>query len=343
MIIYVVRRILLLIPILLGMTLISFAVGRAIPTDPVVAAIGDQAAAHPDIVAAFRAKWGLNDPVPVQYLLYLKNLAQGDLGTSIYTHRPVLDDIRDYLPATIELATAAIIISACVSIPLGIFAAMVRGGVIDFLIRMLSLAGVAMPIFFLGLLSISVFYTWLGIAPEPSRLSFLISPPPRVTGLLTVDSLIAGQFPTFLNALAHLVLPALVLATWSIGLIVRITRTSMLSVIHQDFLRTARARGARSFYVMRRHALRNALIPVLAVIGLSYGDLLSGSILIETMFSWAGIGRYVYAAATHADFPAIIGVALVIAAAYTIVNLAVDILQAGLDPRISTVMTGQRR
>ncbi len=343
MLIYTVRRLLLLVPILLGMTLISFAVGRAIPTDPVVAAIGDQAAAHPDIVAAYRSKWGLNRPVPIQYLIYLENLAQGDLGTSIYTHRPVLDDIRDYLPATIELATAAIIISTCVSIPLGILAAVYRGSLFDFLIRMLSLIGVAMPIFFLAMLAISIFYTWLGIAPEPSRLSFLISLPPHVTGLLTVDSLVAGQFSTFLDAMAHLVLPALVLSTWSIGLVVRITRTSMLSVMNQEFLRTARARGARRFYVMWHHAFRNALIPVLAIIGLSYGDLLSGSILIETIFSWAGIGRYAYAAATHADFPAIIAVALVIAAAYTLVNLAVDILQAVLDPRISTAMTGQRR
>jgi peptide/nickel transport system permease protein len=339
--IYVFRRLLLVIPILLGMTVISFAVGRAIPTDPVVAAIGDQAAMHPAIVSAYRARWGLDEPLPLQYLVYLRNLLHGDLGVSIYTHRPVLEDIRDYLPATIELATAAIIISVSISIPLGIIAATMQGGLIDFAVRMVSLIGVAMPIFFLALLSIDIFYVKLGIAPEPSRLSFLLSPPPRVTGLVIVDSVIAGDFSTFLDAIAHILLPASVLATWSIGLLVRITRTSMLSVMHQDFLRTARAKGARGFYVIRHHAFKNALIPVVTVVGLSYGDLLSGSILIETIFSWAGIGRYAYTAATHADFPAIIGVALVIAFAYTIVNLTVDIIHALLDPRVGSAMMAE--
>jgi peptide/nickel transport system permease protein len=171
----------------------------------------------------------------------------------------------------------------------------------------------------------------------------LISPPPRVTGLFTLDSLIAGQFSTFVNALAHLVLPAIVLSSWSVGLLVRITRTSMLSVMHQDFLRTARAKGAREFYVMRRHAFKNALIPVVTVVGLSYGDLLSGAILIETIFSWPGIGRYAFAAASRADFPAIIGVALVIAFVYTIVNLGVDVVYALLDPRVGSAMTAPRR
>jgi ABC-type dipeptide/oligopeptide/nickel transport system permease component len=205
---------------------------------------------------------------------------------------------------------------------LGILAAVFRGGLFDVLVRTVSLVGVAMPIFFLALLSIDIFYVRLGIAPEPSRLSFDLTQPPRLTGLLTIDSLAAGQFSTFLDALAQFALPALVLATWSIGLLVRITRTSMLSVMHQDFLRTARARGARSFYVVRRHAFKNALIPVVGIIGLSYGDLLSGSIRIETMFSWAGIGRYAYTAALHADFAAIIAVSLVIAVAYTDVGAA---------------------
>lgn len=340
---YLARRLLLLIPILLGMMIIAFAVGRAIPTDPVVAAIGDQAAMHPKIVAAYRAQWGLDQPILIQYLVYLKNLLHGNLGVSIYTHRPVLRDIEDYLPATIELATAAIVISVVISIPLGVVAANLKGGVADLLIRTVSLLGVAMPIFFLALLAIDILYVKLGIVPEPSRLSLSLPAPPRVTGLFTADSLLVGQFSTFWDALAHLMLPAFVLATWSIGLLVRITRTSMLAVMNQDFLRTARARGAGRFYVLRRHAFKNAFIPVLTVIGLSYGDLLSGSILIETIFGWAGIGRYALSASTHADFPAIVAVALVVASAYTLVNLAVDIIQALLDPRVSAAMAGPGR
>lgn len=343
MLTYILRRLLFLAPVLFGMTLIAFVVGHTMPTDPVVSAIGDQAATHPAIVIAYRKKWGLDKPLTEQYIIYMERLFHGDLGVSIYTHRPVTADILDYLPATVELATAAITISIVVAVPLGVISAVKRGGVIDFGMRMVSLVGVAMPIFFLALLSISVLYVWLGVVPSPSRLSLIATPPPRVTGLYTIDSLIAGQFSTFLDALAHLILPALVLASWSIGLLLRVTRTATLSVLHQDYLRTARAKGAREFYVIRRHGLRNALIPVVTIIGLSYGDLLSGSILIETIFAWPGIGRYAYTAATEADFPAIIGVALMVAFFYTIVNLVVDVVYALLDPRVrSTIMTLRR-
>lgn len=343
MLTYFLRRLLFLIPVLFGMTLIAFVVARTMPTDPVVSAIGDQAATDPAIVHAYRQKWGLNKPLTEQYMIYMRHLMHGDLGISIYTHRPVTRDILDYLPATVELATTAILISIVVAIPLGVIAAVKRGGVIDFVVRMVSLLGVAMPIFFLALLSIAVFYVWLGIAPSPSRLGFIAAPPPRVTGLYTIDSLISGQFSTFLDSCAHLVLPAVVLASWSIGLLLRVTRTATLSVLHQDFLRTARAKGARQFYVIRKHCLRNALIPVVTIVGLSYGDLLSGSILIETIFAWPGIGRYAYTAATRADFPAIIGVALVVAFFYTIVNLVVDILYAVLDPRVRNAVMTMRR
>jgi peptide/nickel transport system permease protein len=325
------------------MTLVAFVVARTMPTDPVVSAIGDQAAMHPAIVIAYQKKWGLDKPLIDQYLIYMDHLVHGDLGISIYTHRPVTKDILDYLPATIELATTAIVISVIVAIPSGVIAAVRRGGTADFAVRMISLLGVAMPIFFLALLSISVFYVWLGIAPSPSRLSLLATPPPRITGLYTIDSLIAGQFSTFLDACGHLVLPALVLASWSIGLLLRITRTATLSVLHQDFVRTARAKGARELYVIRRHVLRNALIPVVTIVGLSYGDLLSGSILIETIFAWPGIGRYAYTAATEADFPAIIGVALVVAFFYMIANLVVDVAYALLDPRVRSALITTRR
>jgi peptide/nickel transport system permease protein len=312
------------------------------PTDPVVSAIGDRAASSPAIVTAYREKWGLNRPLADQYVTYLGHLLHGDLGSSIYSHRPVAKDIADYLPATIELATTAIIISIGVAIPLGVIAAVGQGGVIDFVVRMVSLLGVAMPIFFLALSSVKVFYVWLGIAPAPSRLGLIVTPPPHVTGLYIIDSLIAGQFSTSLDACAHLILPALVLAGWSVGLLLRITRASMLSMLRQDFPRTVRAKGAREFSVIYRHVLRNALIPVVTIVGLSYGDLLSGSILIETIFAWPGIGRYAYTAATTADFPAILGVTLVVAFFYIIVNLAVDVAYALLDPRVRSVVIASR-
>jgi peptide/nickel transport system permease protein len=342
MIKYIVRRLLLLLPVLLGMTLISFAVTKAIPTDPIIASISQEAANHPEIVAAYRKEWGLDRPLPIQYLTYLKNLLRGDMGRSIYTHRPVVEDLRDYLPATVELATTTIILSVILSIPLGIVAAMRRGGIIDFVVRVFTLAGVAMPIFWLALAMLDIFYLRLGWAPEPGRLDYSLSPPPTVTGLFVVDSLIDGDPATAWNALCHLALPALVLATWSVGLLTRMTRASMLSVLPQDFLRSVRSKGASDFYVIRRHAAPNAMIPVVTVIGLAYGDLLSGALLVETIFGWPGIGRYAYNAAIHVDFPAIIGVALTVGFIYTIVNLVIDILYALLDPRVRAALTAVR-
>jgi peptide/nickel transport system permease protein len=339
---YTVKRLILLVPVLLGMTLISFVVTKAIPTDPIIASISQEASNHPEIVAAYRKEWGLDQPLPIQYLTYLSNLLHGDMGVSIYTHRPVVDDLRDYLPATVELATVTIFFSVLLSIPLGILAAMRRGSVLDFAVRVLSLAGVAMPIFWLALALLDLFYLHLGWAPAPGRLDYAFSPPPKVTGFYIVDSLLAGDPDTAFNALAHLALPAFVLATWSVGLLTRMTRASMLSVLPQDFLRTVRSKGASAFYVIRKHAAPNAMIPVVTVVGLAYGDLLSGALLVETIFGWPGIGRYAYNAAVHVDFPAIIGVALTVGFIYTLVNLMVDIVYALLDPRVRASLTAVR-
>jgi peptide/nickel transport system permease protein len=339
---YIVRRLLLLIPVLLGMTVISFTVTRAIPTDPIIASISQEASNHPEIVAAYRKKWGLDEPLPVQYLTYLQNLLHGDMGVSIYTHRAVVEDLTDYVPATVELATVTICFSVVLSIPFGILAAMRRGGVIDFAVRVLTLAGVAMPIFWLALVLLDIFYLHLGWAPAPGRLDYALRPPPPVTRLFIVDALVAGDPATAWNALAHLALPAFVLATWSVGLLTRMTRASMLSVLPQDFLRNVRSKGASEFYVIRRHAAPNAMIPVVTVIGLAYGDLLSGALLVETIFGWPGIGRYAYNAAVHVDFPAIIGVALVVGFIYTIVNLLVDLIYAMLDPRVRAALIAVR-
>jgi peptide/nickel transport system permease protein len=343
MIVYVARRLFLLVPILLGMTLVSFTVSRAIPTDPVVATLGQQAAAHPAIVAAYRKHWDLDQPLAAQYLVYLNHVLHGDLGESIYTHRPVVDDLRSYLPATIELATATIILSVLVSVPLGIAAAVWRGSAFDLVVRLATLIGVAMPIFWLALTALDIFYLRLGIAPAPGRLGPWDTPPPDVTGMYTIDSLLAGRWATFYDALSHLLLPALILSTWSLGTLTRMTRTSMLSVLPQSFVHTARSKGASEAYTIVRHAMPNALIPVVTVVGLAYGDLMTGVILIETVFGWPGIGHYAYSAAVYADFPAIIGVTLVFGIIYTVVNLGVDLVYAALDPRIRLAMVSGRR
>jgi peptide/nickel transport system permease protein len=334
MVSYVIRRLILMVPMLFGVSLVTFIVSRTLSTDPVVAAIGAQAADHPAIVQAYRQQWGLDKPLPVQYLTYMGNLLHGDLGTSVYTHRPVISDLHDYLPATVELASAALLISLLIAIPSGIYAATHRGSIADLVIRVVTLIGTSMPIFWLALVAFEFLYVNLGVVPGIGRISTANLPPPSVTGLYTVDSLLAGQFSLFIDALWHILLPALVLASWSIGLLTRITRSSMLSVLHQDYLRSARSRGASEIYVILRHALKNATIPVITVIGLAYGDLLSGAVVTETIFSWPGIGRYAFQAASHADFPAIIGVALFVALVYIAVNLAVDVVYSLVDPRV---------
>ena len=340
---YTLRRLALLVPILIGMSLIAFVVSHAIPTDPVVAILGQQAADHPAIIAAYRQHWGLDRPVLIQYLMYLGNLLRGDLGESIYSHRPVVDDLKSYLPATIELATFAMLFSIAISIPLGILAAVKRGTLTDLVIRLLTLVGVAMPIFWLALAALDIFYLHLGLAPAPGRLDAADVAPPTITGLYTLDSLLAADWGTFRDAVAHLILPALILATWSSGTLTRMMRASMLSVLPQGFLRTAASKGAKDTYIILRHATPNALIPVVTVIGLSYGDMLTGVILIETLFAWPGVGHYAYSAATYADFPAIIGVTLVFGVVYTLINLGVDLIYAALDPRIRLAMAQGRR
>lgn len=331
---YVTRRLLLLGPMLLGMTLISFVVSQAVPADPVTANLGEQAAADPDVVAAFRRKWGLDRPLPEQYGVYLWNVVQGDLGTSISTRQPIVEELRRHLPATIELAVAAMVVSILIGIPLGILAAAKRDGVVDQVVRVVSLVGVSMPIFWLGLVAIVVFYAWLGWAPPPGRLGARIEPPPFVTGFMLIDAALAGRRDVAVDALKHLILPALVLSSYSLGVITRMMRGGMLEVLGEDYVRTARAKGLGERSVVLWHAARNSLIPIVTVIGLSFGGLLSGAVVTESVFSWPGLGLYAFRSATSLDFPAIMGVGIVVAAVYILVNLLVDVAYALLDPRI---------
>ncbi len=319
---------------LVGMTLISFILSQAVPADPVTANLGEQAAANPEVVAAFRARWGLDRPPHEQYAIYLWNVLHGDLGTSITTKQPVAADLRRHLPATIELAVAAMAIGIIVGIPLGMLAAAKRDRPVDQIARVISLVGTSMPIFWLGLVAIVIFYAWLGWAPSPGRLSARLEPPPFLTGFVLIDALLAGRTDAAVDALKHLALPAIVLSSYSLGVITRVMRGGMLEVLGEDYVRTARAKGASERAVMIQHAARNSLIPTLTVIGLSFGGLLSGAVVTESVFSWPGLGLYAFKSATSLDFPAIMGVGIVVATVYVLVNLVVDVAYGLLDPRI---------
>lgn len=331
---FVLRRIVLMIPLLIGVTLVAFIIANLVPTDPIAANLSQRSMSDPTIVAAFKAEWGLDQPLPVQYLTYVKNLISGNLGKSIRNRRPVIDDLRQYLPATVELATYATVFGVAAGLLLGVVSAVLRNSPFDILARFISLIGISAPVFWLALLSLLVFYVQLRWLPGPGRLDSSIQAPPVVTGFLTIDSVIAGRWDALRNALGHLVMPSIVLGSYSMGLVTRITRSAMLESLAQDYIRTARSKGLRSRAVLYRHAFRNALIPVLTVIGLSYGILLSGAVLTETIFAWPGLGRYAYRASTTLDFPAIMGVSLVIAFIFIIVNLVVDVLYYLVDPRL---------
>ena len=276
----------------------------------------------------------MDKPPHEQYLTYLGNLLQGDMGTSIKTRKPVAEDIGRRLPATIELATLGILYGTALGVGLGLISAIWKDSLADYIARVIALIGVSFPVFLLALIGLTLFYAKLRIFAGPGRLDFIMRPPATVTGMFTIDALIAGDWKTFNNALSHLILPALTLALYISGIISRITRSSLLEVLNQDYMRTARAKGMRERYVIGFHGMRNSLIPVVTVIGLSYGNLLVGSILIESIFAYPGIGRYMFRASTSQDFPAIMGVSLLIAFIYVGVNFVVDVLYFFLDPRI---------
>lgn len=331
---YLLRRLLFVIPLLIGITLASFLIANLIPADPINANLPQNALGNEELVQAFRDKWDLEAPLHVRYVTYLKNLAKGDMGNSIKTRKPVADDIRQFLPATVELASFAIVISVTFGVLFGVISAVWRNHLIDYLVRVIALIGVSFPVYLLALVALSVIYAKWGLVSGAGRLDFILDDPPKVTGFFTIDSLLAGDFKLFRNALSHLVLPSIVLASYPMGIIARITRSSLLEVLGLDYVRTARAKGVREFFVVFRHALSNAMIPVVTIIGLSFGNLLAGSILIESIYAWPGLGRYAFRATTSQDFPAIMGVSLTVALIYLGVNFLVDILYYFLDPRI---------
>jgi len=329
---FVLRRIVGIAAVMIGVSVITFAISHVVPTDPAAAALGDHAT--DEQIAAFRTEYHLDRPLPEQYITYVTGIVHGDLGRSIRTRRAVLDDLADSFPATLELSFTALLVSIVVGIPAGLWSAISRGRLPDLVVRLFALAGGSMPVFWLGLIVIGLFYYQLGWFPGGGRLDTFVSPPPTRTGLFVVDSLLAGDFEALRSSLAHLVLPALTLGYFSTAVIARMTRSSMLEVLGQDYMRTARAKGLRESAIVLRHGLRNALIPTITVIGLTFGSLLSGAVLTETIFSWPGLGRYATASAVSLDFPAVLGVTLLAAIVYPVANLVVDIAYYWLDPRI---------
>lgn len=328
------KRLLYLVIMLFGVATLVFILTKLIPGDPVVANLSQRALSDPDIVAAYKAKYGLDQPIMVQYVLYIRNLLQFDLGTSIRTNTAVLDELARCYPATIELALFAIILAALFGILFGIISAVRRNSILDQLVRAISVTGVSLPSFWFALLVLYFFYYKLQILPGPGRLSNVFSAPATVTGLYVLDSLIEGDIPKAIDAARHLILPGAVLAAFTMGLITRTTRSNLLDVMSTDYMRTARAKGLSRVGLILHHALGNALIPVLTVIGLGLGNLLGGMVLVETIFNWPGVGQFAYESVMSADYPSIIGVALLIALNYMVINTVVDILYGVIDPRV---------
>ncbi|MCS5732223.1 ABC transporter permease [Herbiconiux daphne] len=319
-----------------GIVVVTFALTALLPGDPATAQLGERAAADPEIVAAYMKANGLDQPLYTQFFIYLGHLVQGDLGTSLQSRNPVLTDLGQFGPASFELAVTATVIAVIVGVGLGIVAALRPDRPLDHTLRVVSLGGVSIPIFWLSLIAVFIFSTQLRIFPSSGRLNPGETPPPHITGLYTLDSLLTANWATFGSAVGHLILPALVLAAPMVGLLLRFTRSSMLEVIGNDYVRSANAKGLPPGLVVRRHTLRGALVPVITVLGSAFASLLAGTVLVEQIFAWPGIGSYAYRSASNLDLPAIVGVTLFVALVFIAVNFLVDVLYGLIDPRIRT-------
>lgn len=333
MVSFVARRLGFLVFVILGVSVLTFVISHVVPADPARLLLGRTATAQQ--IADLRTNLGFDKPLPVQYLIYMEHLLRGDLGQSISSHRPVLSDIADYFPATVELTIYALALCLAVGLPLGVVSALARDRWPDHLVRIFSIAGVALPLFWLGLVLQVILYGRLHLLPAEQRLDLFMSAPRHITGMYTFDSLLTGNWAALGNSLRHIVLPALTLAFAALATMTRVTRASVLEALDQDYIRTARAKGLRRRRVVYRHALRNALIPTTTLMGLQVGNLLGGAFLVEIVFSWPGIGFYSVQAIRAFDYAAIMGVTIIIAVAYTMVNLVVDVLYVVLDPRIT--------
>lgn len=333
MIIFIARRLVMLIPVLFGVSLIIFALTRIIPGNPIDLMISPMA--DDEMRARITAEAGLNDPIWLQYVSYLKMVLSGNLGDSFVTSRPVLSDLAIRFMPTFELTLAATILALLAAVPLGIAAAVWRNSLVDHVSRVISIVGVGMPVFWVGLLAIYIFYFKLAWLPAPQgRIDPFIAPPATITGLFTVDALLTGNWPALKSALSALVLPAGVLGFAAMAPLARMTRSGMIEALDADYTRAARALGLSARSVVLRHAFRNALLPLLTMTAIVYGYMLGGVVLIENVFAWPGLGRYVFTAITSSDYPAIQGFILYSTTVYVLIFLLVDILYVVLDPRV---------
>jgi peptide/nickel transport system permease protein len=320
-----------IIPVLLGVSIVVFFMVRAIPGDPAQILLGQQASQEQ--VQQVRENMGLDKPIFVQYGLFLKDAIRGDLGDSIVTGRPVTTELMVRLPATFELAAFAMLIAILVGVPVGVISAVRQYSLLDKTTSVLALTGISMPIFWLAMILVVIFGVNLELLPFPGRLDPTTGIT-AITGLVLVDSLLTLNFAGFWDGLLHLIMPALALGTIPMAVIMRMTRSSMLEVMHEDYVRTARAKGVVPWRVVSKHALRNAMLPTITVIGLQVGLLMGGAIITETIFSWPGIGLYAYNSIITRDYASIQGVVLYGALLFVLVNLIVDVLYAILDPRV---------
>jgi peptide/nickel transport system permease protein len=329
---FIATRIVFTLVVLWGAATVIFLLSYGIPRDPARALLGENAS--PAQLAAYRVELGLDQPLYIQYARYMGRLVQGDLGTSHVSHLPVAGELMRQLPATLEIVIPSLVISGILGVILGVISAVRAGRWPDRVSQVGSLFGMSMPVFWMGLLLQLVFYRWLDVLPLGMRLPAVMAPPPRITGSYVVDGLLAGNFDLAATALKHLALPVLVLTVGGLPLMARLTRAVMLDILRLDFMRTARSKGLSERTVTYRHALRNALIPVTTVFGLRIAAALGGTVIVETIFSWPGVGRYVVQGINVLDYPVVTGVTLLLCAAYAVANLVVDLTYMFLDPRI---------
>ena len=316
-----------------GLTAVTFIIGRVMPADPVLAIVGDRASS--EVYEAMRLQLGLDKPLFQQYLIYLLNVLQGDFGNSIMTTRPVLDDLIRFFPATFELASIATIAGVFIGVPMGVVAAVRQGHLTDHIVRVVGLIGYSVPIFWLGLMALLVFYARLEWLPGPGRIEVyydgIVNP---TTGFILIDSAMQGEWEVFDNALSHLVLPAAMLATYALAYIARMTRSFMLDQLSQEYVITARVKGLSELAVIWRHAFRNVLVQLITIIGLTYASLLEGSVLTETVFAWPGIGQYITNSLFNADMNAVIGGTVAVGICFVGINMLSDTLYRLVDPRV---------
>lgn len=326
------KRLLLLVFVVFGVTFITFFLSNIIPGDPASMMAGQRA--NEETLEQVRKQLGLDQPVLTQYAHYMQGLLSGDLGTSIRTQKPVLDDLLVFFPATLELATLAFFIAIVIGIPLGILAAVKKNTFWDHASRIFTISGISTPVFWSGLVVIFIFYGLLGWFPANGRIDMHINPPTHVTGFYLLDSLLSGDFVAFQSSLRHIILPAIVLSFAQLAIITRQVRASMLEVLEKEYFRTAMANGIHGPYLLIKYGLRNALIPTITIIGVSFGALLGGAVVTETIFGWPGMGRYVVQSISYLDFPAMMGFTVFISIGYVIINLIVDLSYYVLNPQI---------